>query len=114
MITKGYTADYPYSPEIALVFEEWVWRAKYAVPIFYSGDGADFVRLKIGEIRPIRWWRQTVTRQGSKNVEYAMINFTVQHVQSPEKRMGDFCGSNHHLALDVERQQIVSASVIRR
>lgn len=115
MITKGYTADYPYTAEIGVMLEKWVWgKDKKAVPVYYVGDGADFERVHIGEMRPIRWWRQTVTRAQGPSAEYAMIHFSVQHVVRPEKRMGDFCGANHHLALEVEDGVIVEAAVMRR
>jgi hypothetical protein len=40
-----------------------------------------------------------------------MVCFNVSHEVSPEKRMGDFCGSHHRIEFDVIKGIVVSAEI---
>lgn len=101
MILKGYTADLLYTPDVAIWLDAWVWKPdKVSVPVFFDSDGLE---SRIGFMRPIRWWRQTTRKGSGGSVDYAMLCFSVKHDQSPQKRMGDFCGSAYGMEFEIRR-----------
>lgn len=100
MISKGYTTDIAYSAESAKWLDAWVWsQAKSPIPISFVGEAGE--EILVGQMRPIRWWRQTTRREGLPNVDHAMLYFSVKHAMAPTKRMGDFCGLLHGIRFEL-------------
>lgn len=100
MISKGYTTDIDYSPDVAIWLDAWVWKSdKAPVPVFFDHLGEI---CRIGFMCPIRWWRQTTRRSNGSNADFAMLCFSVKHDISPQRRMGDFCGSAYNLKFDIK------------
>lgn len=103
MITKCYLTEFAYSSEISFALDAFIHdRAK--VPVVFNG----FV---IGHASGVRWWRRSSFRENEIPEERAVLCFVVKHGLSPQKRVGDFCGSNHSITLNFSAGKIATAFV---
>jgi hypothetical protein len=108
MIAKSYLTEMPYDIQTHKLLDSWVGRGRQVPLKIVDGSGLQ----TIGMLRPIRWWRRSIHRPGRSPEERMVLCCAVKHLTMPGSRLGDFCGSDHCLSLEVVKGEVVSVAVI--
>jgi hypothetical protein len=110
VISKTYNASIPYDIRLDRIIAEWTGKGT-AVPVWADVDG---LKETIGRLRPVKFWRHSVYREGQQPDEQIILCFAVKHLDNPGARVGDFTGNGYRACLRLENNTVASVYIEKK